>query len=131
MDAHRGVCEQARTGSVLMSGMGNDRPYPTAFDYLVWDACQVTNPSIDALREPVETRTFIGRKPEKLTIDEDRNGFALRGEYPNERHDQDTAYHRHMSLGSISYSACCAPISCKGDRDIVLDRESGGLHKDH
>ena len=39
------------------------------FDKIVLDACQVTNPSIDPLREPMELRTYVGKKPEKLEFD--------------------------------------------------------------
>ena len=49
---------------MLLTGMGNDRPYLRIFDHLLLDACQVTNPSIDPLREPMELRTFLGRKPD-------------------------------------------------------------------
>lgn len=30
----------------------------------------MTNPSIDPLREPMETRTFLGKKPSKMERDE-------------------------------------------------------------
>ncbi|OYT27358.1 MAG: hypothetical protein B6U97_01930 [Candidatus Altiarchaeales archaeon ex4484_96] len=73
----RAISEQARSGGVLLSGMGNDRYQPVIFDHLVWDACQVTNPSIDALREPVETRTFLGRKPDKLKIIQKEGAFEV------------------------------------------------------
>ena len=57
---------QAETGGVLLTGMGNDRPYLNVFDHLVLDACQVTNPSIDPLREPMELRTYLGSKPDSV-----------------------------------------------------------------
>jgi Fe-S-cluster-containing hydrogenase component 2 len=49
--------EQAGTGGVLLASCGNDLPYPTIFDDLILDAAQVTNPAIDPLREPIETKT--------------------------------------------------------------------------
>ena len=48
--------------------MGNDEPYLRIFDHLLLDACQVTNPSIDPLREPMEMRTFLGRKPDFIQV---------------------------------------------------------------
>ena len=57
---------QAATGGVLLSGMSNNKPYPIYWDKILLNASQVTNPSIDPLREPMEIRTFLGRKPEKL-----------------------------------------------------------------
>ena len=59
---------QADMGAMILAACGNDKPYPTYFDHLVFDACQVTNPSIDPLREPMELRTYIGRKPDSLSI---------------------------------------------------------------
>ena len=62
----RAAWRQAETGGVLLTGMGNDRPYLNVFDHLVLDACQVTNPSIDPLREPMELRTYLGSKPDSV-----------------------------------------------------------------
>ena len=62
----RNIKKQAETGGVLLTGMGSDMPYPVLFDSLLIDACQVTNPSIDPLREPMELRTYLGKKPAKL-----------------------------------------------------------------
>ena len=33
------------------------------------NASQVTNPSIDPLREPMEIRTILGRKPDRLQVE--------------------------------------------------------------
>ena len=59
---------QAETGGVLLTGCGNDKPMRIYWDHLVLDASQVTNPSIDPLREPMELRTFLGRRPKKLEV---------------------------------------------------------------
>jgi len=63
------IIKQAETGGVLLTGMGNDKDYRVYWDHLVLNASQVTNPSIDPLREPMELTTFIGRKPDHLEID--------------------------------------------------------------
>ncbi len=67
--AIRRIYKQAETAGVLLTGMGNDRPYPIYWDHILLNASQVTNPSIDPLREPMELRTFIGSKPDRLQID--------------------------------------------------------------
>lgn len=54
------ICRQAETGSVLLSAMGNPKPYPIYWDKILLNASQVTNPSIDPLREPMEIRTILG-----------------------------------------------------------------------
>ncbi len=63
------VRKQSLSGGKLLTGMGNDKPYPNIFDHLLIDACQVTNPSIDPLREPMELRTYIGVKPDRLDLE--------------------------------------------------------------
>ena len=49
-------------GGVLLSSMGNPKPYPVYWDKILINASQVTNPSIDPLREPMETRVFLGQE---------------------------------------------------------------------
>ncbi|HEX58641.1 MAG TPA: 4Fe-4S dicluster domain-containing protein, partial [Methanomicrobia archaeon] len=44
--------KQAETGGVVLTGSGNDKPYRIYWDHIVLNASQVTNPSIDPLREP-------------------------------------------------------------------------------
>ena len=64
------VYRQAGSGGVLLSSMGNPKPLPVYWDRILINASQVTNPSIDPLREPMETKTFLGRKPSKIERDE-------------------------------------------------------------
>jgi glutamate synthase domain-containing protein 2 len=63
------ITRQAETGGVLITGMGNDKPWTCYWDKLCLNASQVTNPSIDPLREPMELRTYLGRKPDRVEID--------------------------------------------------------------
>ena len=72
-DTIREVYKQALSGGVLLSSMGNPKNYPVYWDKILINASQVTNPSIDPLREPMETRVFLGKKPEKLERDENGN----------------------------------------------------------
>lgn len=64
----RAIHKQADTGGVLLTGSGNDLYYQTYFDRTVLDASQVTNPSIDPLREPMELRTFVGKKLDRIAF---------------------------------------------------------------
>ena len=48
--------------------MGCDKPHYTYWDRLLLNASQVTNPSIDPLREPMEIRTYLGAKPDQLEL---------------------------------------------------------------
>src|SRR5665648_842797 len=65
-EAIQDVKKQAEDGAVLLTGMGNDKPSFTYWDRLLLNASQVTNPSIDPLREPMEIRTYLGTKPDSL-----------------------------------------------------------------
>ena len=69
------IYKQANTGGVLLSSMGNPQNYPVYFDKILINASQVTNPSIDPLREPMETKVFLGRKPQN--IKRDKNGEII------------------------------------------------------
>jgi len=73
-EQRKNVWRQAESGGVMLTGMGNDKYYQSVFDHLVLDACQVTNPSIDPLREPMELRTYLGRKPDSVEVESDGNG---------------------------------------------------------
>lgn len=59
------IYKQANSGGVLLSSMGNPNPLPVYWDKILINASQVTNPPIDPLREPMETKVFLGKKPEK------------------------------------------------------------------
>jgi NAD-dependent dihydropyrimidine dehydrogenase PreA subunit len=95
------IWAQSGNGGVLLSATGNDRPIRTIFDDLLLDACQVTNPSIDPLRETIETRVFFGRKPKKInfsTESNDPNQISLKTEFmPNFEIDMPIMI-GHMSL---------------------------------
>ena len=66
LDAIQDVQKQAQSGAVLLSSMGNPQHYPIYWDHLLLNASQVTNPSIDPLREPMETRVFLGARPSRV-----------------------------------------------------------------
>ena len=65
-DTMKEIYKQANSGGVLLSSMGNPKPFPVYWDKLLINASQVTNPSIDPLREPMETKVYLGKKPEKI-----------------------------------------------------------------
>jgi glutamate synthase domain-containing protein 2 len=71
---------QAGSGGVLLSSMGNLKRFPVYWDKILINTSQVTNPPIDPLREPMETKVFLGKKPEKVRRRPDgRYGHQLRG----------------------------------------------------
>ncbi len=124
------IYEQASSGGVLLSGMGNDLPSMSIFDHLLLDACQVPNPPIDPLREPVETRTYLGRKPRALSVERNNGGFSVnRNTYPHVELSTPITV-GHMSLGSISSPAMTAILRARKALGILAGTGEGGLHKD-
>ena len=99
------IYKQASTGGVLLSSMGNPQPLPVYWDRILINASQVTNPPIDPLREPMETRVFLGKKPEAVR----RNGDgSLCTEVPPQLELSVPILFSAMSYGSISYNAHAA-----------------------
>ena len=69
-DTIKEIYKQANSGGVLLSSMGSPKPLPVYWEKILINASQVTNPPIDPLREPMETRVFLGKKPKKIQRDE-------------------------------------------------------------
>jgi glutamate synthase domain-containing protein 2 len=127
----KAVWQRADTGGVALTGMGNDQPYLSIFDHLVLDACQVTNPSIDPLREPMELRTYLGSKPERVETAGQTglrlaNGAALRN---NLRLDVPLVF-APMSYGSVSLNVQKALAMAAGRCGILMNTGEGGMHAD-
>ncbi|MHA1632287.1 MAG: glutamate synthase-related protein [Candidatus Freyarchaeota archaeon] len=121
----RDIIQQASTGSALISGMGNDLEYPTIFDHLVIDACQVTNPAIDPLREPIEVTTFLGKKPKQLRFDADLN---LETEIAPNLVLETPIIIGHISYGAINLNAHKALAMAVKEAGTILGSGEGGLH---
>ncbi len=126
--AIRNIFKQAETGGVLLTGMGNDRPYPVYWDHLLLNASQVTNPSIDPLREPMELRTYLGRKPEKLELDYGAERIKLRTPIPPQLKLETPILFSAMSYGAISYNACESLARAAERLGIYYNTGEGGLH---
>jgi len=119
--AIRNIIKQAETGGVLLTGMGCDKPYPIYWDHILLNASQVTNPSIDPLREPMELRTYIGRKLDKINL-KTKLTPQLKLETP--------ILFSAMSYGSISLNACISLASAAEEIGTFYNTGEGGLPKD-
>ncbi|QSZ28105.1 alpha-hydroxy-acid oxidizing protein [Aceticella autotrophica] len=126
-DTIRDIYRQAETGAVLLTAMGNDKPYPIYWDKMVVNASQVTNPSIDPLREPMELRVYIGRKPDKIELDENLN---VKTQMPPQLKLEVPILFSAMSYGSISYNAHASLSRAAEKLGICYNTGEGGLHKD-
>ncbi len=121
------VYRQAGSGGVLLSSMGNPKPYPVYWDKLLVNASQVTNPSIDPLREPMETAVFLGKKTAK--VERDENGKLKDTMSPQLKLSMPVMFSA-MSYGSISYNAHESLARAAEELGIFYNTGEGGLHKD-
>ncbi len=121
------IYRQAETGGVLLSSMGNPEQHPIYWDKILINASQVTNPPIDPLREPMETKTFLGKKPGK--IERDEKGNLIDNLPPHIELNMPVMFSA-MSYGSISYNAHAALAKAARELGICYNTGEGGLHKD-
>ena len=126
-DTVREIYKQASTGGVLLSSMGNPTDLPVYWDRIVVNASQVTNPSIDPLREPMETRVFLGKKPTEIRRDE--NGSLICDLPPRIELSMPVMFSA-MSYGSISFNAHLALAKAATELGITYNTGEGGLHED-
>ena len=111
------IWAQSGNGGVLLSATGNDRPIPSIFDDLLLDACQVTNPAIDPLRETIETKVYFGRKPQKLQFSSSKKDFS------------DVELNTHfMPNFEINMPTSCYEIRSRFNTALSLCKRSRGLH---
>lgn len=115
----REIYTQAESGGVLLTGMGNPRPYKNYFDHLLLNASQVTNPSIDPLREPMELTTFLGNS--SRILEDDKHPY-LKLKLP--------LMFSAMSFGSVSLNVHKSLSAAARDMGTFWNTGEGGLHPD-
>lgn len=120
---------QAETGGVILTGCGTDKPFRIYWDSIVLNASQVTNPSIDPLREPMELRTYLGSKPDFLKLNangdvdtETKLGPSVVIETP--------ILFSAMSYGAISYNAFKSLASASKQFGTLFNTGEGGLPRE-
>ena len=125
----RNVYKQAESGGVLLAGMGNDRPVTVYWDHMLLNASQVTNPSIDPLREPMEVLTYLGRRPERVEFG--KGGINdLKTKLEPSIRLQTPLMFSAMSYGSISYNAALSLARAAKESGTFANSGEGGLHRD-
>lgn len=118
---------QAESGGVLLSSMGTPKDYPVYWDKMLINASQVTNPPIDPLREPMETKVFLGKKPS--TIEKNPDG-SIKTELPPHLELNVPIMFSAMSYGSISKNAHESLARAAEELGTYYNTGEGGLHKD-
>ena len=91
------------------------------------NASQVTNPSIDPLREPMETKTYLGKKAAEII--RDKNGNIVPKTSPQLELEIPIMFSA-MSYGSISYNAHKSLAMAAEELGILYNTGEGGLHED-
>jgi glutamate synthase domain-containing protein 2 len=120
------ILKQAETGGVLLTGMGNDKGQRIYWDHLVLNASQVTNPSIDPLREPMELTTFLGRKPDQIEVDSDT--YGLRTELAPQVSLEVPVMFAAMSYGAVSLNVHESLARAATEAGTLWNTGEGGLH---
>ena len=122
------IYRQAETGGALLSSMGNPKKFSIYWDKMLINASQVTNPSIDPLREPMETLTFLGKKPD--AIERDVNGELKTDNLPPQLKLNVPIMFSAMSYGAISYNAHESLARAARELGTYYNTGEGGLHED-
>lgn len=123
----REIALQVESGGVLLSGMGTVKNYPLYWDKLLINAAQVTNPSIDPLREPMETRTYLGRSAAEIRRD---GSGRLISDLPPHLTLETPILFAAMSYGAISYPCHEALARAATELGTFYNTGEGGLHPD-
>ncbi len=118
---------QAGSGGVLLSSMGTPKDYPVYWDKMLINASQVTNPSIDPLREPMETKVFLGKKPSRVSKNPDG---SVNTDLPPYLELNVPIMFSAMSYGSISKNAHESLARAAEELGTYYNTGEGGLHKD-
>lgn len=121
------IYKQAGSGGVLLSSMGNPKEFPVYWDKILINASQVTNPPIDPLREPMETKVFLGKKPS--SIERNPDGSIKDNMKPQLALELPIMFSA-MSYGSISYNAHESLARAAQELGTFYNTGEGGLHED-
>jgi glutamate synthase domain-containing protein 2 len=120
------IIRQAESGGVLLTGMGDDKGQKIYWDHLVLNASQVTNPSIDPLREPMELITYLGCKPDRLELDSD--SLDLKTELAPQVKLEVPVMFAAMSYGAVSLNVHESLARAAAEMGTLWNTGEGGLH---
>ncbi len=120
------IIKQAETGGVLLTGMGNDKSYRIYWDHLVLNASQVTNPSIDPLREPMELTTYLGQKPDKVEFES--GSLGIKTKLPPQVKLEVPVMFSAMSYGAVGLNVHESMARAATEMGTLWNTGEGGLH---
>lgn len=120
------VYKQAVNAGVILTGAGNDKTFRHYLDSLVFDACQVTNPPIDPLREPMELRTYLGRKFDRVELS---NNIKIKTKLSPLLELNMPVLFSAMSYGSVNLNLHKGLAAAAEKFGTFWNTGEGGLHK--
>lgn len=123
------IKKQAEVGGVILTGMGCDKPQYTYWDRIVLNASQVTNPSIDPLREPMETITYLGKKPKGLSIQVSSGEYSLSTELTQQLKLETPIMFTAISYGAVSFNVHESLTRAASEFGTYFNTGEGGLDK--
>jgi glutamate synthase domain-containing protein 2 len=119
--------KQAESGAIVVTGMGCDKPYLSYWDRILIDASQVTNPSIDPLREPMEILSFLGSKPDRLELEYANGDVTLLTELTPQLRCETPMMFAAMSYGALSFNVHLALARAAVEFGTYMNTGEGGL----
>jgi glutamate synthase domain-containing protein 2 len=123
------IKRQAETGRAILTGMGCDKPYYTYWDKILLNASQVTNPSIDPLREPIEIRTYLGAKPDRLELEIKNGDIELKTKLASQLCAEIPVLFAAVSLGAVNFNVHLALARAATECGTFMNCGEGGLDK--
>jgi len=111
--------------------MGDDKGQRIYWDHLVLNASQVTNPSIDPLREPMELITYLGRKPDQVALNQvqgEPGSFNLKTELAPQVKLEVPVMFAAMSYGAVSLNVHESLARAATEMGTLWNTGEGGLH---
>jgi glutamate synthase domain-containing protein 2 len=123
------IKKQAETGRVILTGMGCDKPYYTYWDRILLNASQVTNPSIDPLREPIEIRTYLGAKPDRLELEMKNGDIELKTKLAPQLCAETPILFAALSFGAVNFNVHLALARAAAECGTFMNCGEGGLDK--
>ena len=123
------IKKQAESGGAMLTAMGCDKPYFTFWDRLLLNASQVTNPSIDPLREPMELRTYLGAKPDRLKANAEKGEPLLETDLSPQLRLETPILFSAISYGAVSFNVHEALARAARAAGTFFNTGEGGLDR--
>jgi glutamate synthase domain-containing protein 2 len=124
----RSIAKQAESGGMRLTGMGCDKPNYSLYDRILINASQVTNPSIDPIREPMELRSYLGAKPTMMKLTSTGKIWESQSLLSPQLQIDTPILFSAMSFGSVNLNVQEALAKAAISSGTFFNIGEGGLH---